>query len=365
MPLGVEELLLVLALLEVQARLEDLLEELPYGLVGEGPGVFGGEVGEHLLFPLGVVVGKAELRLEAADLLHEPPALGEEAQDLPVHPVHLFAEGLDALVHSLFYGPPALRVSSGLLGPLPFREAGHQDGDPVEDEEGAAHDEEGDHVHRGGDDRGQGEEEDDGDAPVAGEEGGGEDPQAGEEVAHHRHLKDHPHDGEHHEDLAHVAADGDLGGDHVPQEAQEEGDGEGQEGVVGEERPQGEAEPRPQEEGHGQALLVLIEPRGDEGPDLVDDEGKGEHKPPEGGHLQGDEEGLGDVQDDEVDLDAVGLGREVQGPLQPLQKLDPEGPGHARPHRPGEEGPEDPGAELLEVLYQGGFLQALGSSLAS
>lgn len=87
-------------------------------------------------------MGKAELRLEAADLLHEPPALGEEAQDLPVHPVHLFAEGLDALVHGLFYGPPALRVSSGLLGPLPFREAGHQDGDPVEDEEGPAHDEE-------------------------------------------------------------------------------------------------------------------------------------------------------------------------------------------------------------------------------
>jgi len=102
MLLGVEELLLGLALLEVQARLKDLLEELPYGLVGKGPRVFPGEVTEHLLLPLGVIVGKAQLRLDAADLLDQAAPLGKEPEELPVDPVHLLAQGEDALVHGLF-----------------------------------------------------------------------------------------------------------------------------------------------------------------------------------------------------------------------------------------------------------------------
>lgn len=47
-------------------------------------------------------VGEAQLRLDAADLLDQAAPLGKEPEELPVDPVHLLAQGEDALVHGLF-----------------------------------------------------------------------------------------------------------------------------------------------------------------------------------------------------------------------------------------------------------------------
>ena len=193
----------------------------------------------------------------------------------------------------LLFAPVFPLGALGRLGlGLPAADGRHEYAHLVEQEHGHGHEQLGDHVGRR-QDGGNDEDEEHRVAAEAAHALGGDDAHAGKEEGEDGHLEDEAEGQDELDDEVQVVADLGHGDDLLRGEAHKELEGVVEDDEVAEKAAAHEEHGRDQGHGDDEALLLGVEARRDESPDLVEDEGAHHEEACHEGDEHAGEEGLG------------------------------------------------------------------------